>query len=172
MNSYRTTAGDIKSVNQDNKSETLVHRVFVLTILGKGFLGLVQLATAAAVYLGVTDRLPALARSLVAAELAEDPNDFLAARILSLASKLPDTDATFYAIYFSAHGMLHVAVVLALLFGSAWAYPSAIVVLCAFIVYQILEWMSVGGLMLLVLSAIDLLVIYLTLLEWRHLRQR
>jgi uncharacterized membrane protein len=159
-------------VGQGDKGEGLIHRFFLLTILGKGFLGLVQLATAAAVFLGVTDHLPTLARSLVAAELAEDPNDFLAARILSLASKLPATDATFYTIYFAAHGLLHVAVVLALLFGSGWAYPSAIIVLCVFIVYQLLEWSTVGGLMLLVLSAIDLLVIYLTLLEWRHLRKR
>ena len=150
----------------------VVHRFFVLTLLGKGLLGIVQLVTSVAVYLGITDRLPALAQSLVAAELAEDPNDFLAARILSLASRIPDTDATFYAIYFAAHGLLHVAIVMALLIGSGWAYPSAIVVLCAFIVYQILEWMSVGGVMLLLLSAIDILVIYLTVLEWRHHRER
>lgn len=152
------------------RAEKLTHRLFILTILAKGSLGLVQLATAAAIFLGFTDRLPSLAQLLVAAELAEDPNDFLAARIMSLVGALPETDLTFYTYYFAAHGILHVAIVAALLMGANWAYPSTIAVLGIFVIYQILEWSAVGGTMLIVLSVIDLLVIYLTLLEWRHRR--
>ena len=152
------------------RDEKIIHRFFMLTILAKGSLGLIQIATAVAIFFGVTSRLPSLAQSIIAAELAEDPNDFLAARIMSLVSALPETDLTFYTYYFAAHGLLHVAVVVALLVGANWAYPSAVVVLFVFVVYQISEWFTVGGAMLLVLSAIDVLVIYLTLIEWRHHR--
>ncbi len=150
------------------KKHWLAHRFFILTILAKGLLGLVQLATAAAITLGATRLLPSFAQSLVAAELAEDPNDFLAARILSMVARLPEADTTFYALYFAAHGLLHVAVVAALLFSATWAYPFTLLVLCVFVVYQVFEWTAVGGPLLIVLSAIDLLVIYLTVLEWRH----
>ena len=152
------------------RADKLTHQLFMLTILAKGSLGLIQLATASAIFFGFTDRLPSIAQSLIAAELAEDPNDFLAARILTLVRALPETDMTFYTYYFAAHGLLHVVVVAALLIGANWAYPSAIAVLCVFVVYQTFEWVAVGGTMLPVLSAIDLLVIYLTSIEWKHHR--
>jgi len=63
---------------------------------------------------------------------------------------------------------LHVAVVAALLYGARWADYAAIAVLAAFVIYQVLEWFSVGGAMLLVLTAIDLAVIYLTVVEMRR----
>ena len=150
------------------KPHRLAHLFFLLTILAKGMLGVVQLATAASIVLGITSLLPSLVQSLVAVELAEDPNDFVAARLLSFVGRLPETDTTFYALYFAAHGLLHVAVVAALLFSAAWAYPFTIIVLCAFVVYQVVEWTAVGGPLLIALSAIDLLVIYLTRLEWRN----
>jgi uncharacterized membrane protein len=148
------------------------HRLFLASILAKASLGALQLATAAAIFFGITARLPSLAQRLVSAELAEDPNDFLAARIMSLAGVIPKSDLTFYTYYFSAHGALHVVVVTALLSGARWAYPTTILVLAAFVVYQIFEWMAVGGAMLLLLSAIDIAVIYLTLLEWARMQGR
>jgi uncharacterized membrane protein len=157
-------------MKENVRDENMIHRFFMLTILAKGSLGLVQLGTAVAIFYGVTSRLPSLAQSIIAAELAEDPNDFLAARIMSLVGAIPETDLTFYTYYFAAHGLLHVVVVAALLVGANWAYPSAVVVLIIFVVYQIFEWFTVGGVMLLVLSAIDVLVIYLTLIEWRRHR--
>ena len=56
----------------------------------------------------------------------------------------------------------------ALLYGARWADYAAIAVLAAFVIYQVLEWFSVGGAMLLVLTAIDLAVIYLTVVEMRR----
>jgi len=144
------------------------HRLFLLTIIAKGLLGLVQLATAAAITFGVTQQLPGFAEWIFKAELSQDPNDFLASKIISLAGMVPKADLTFYSIYFSAHGALHVAVVAALLYGARWADYAAIAVLAAFVVYQVLEWFFVGGTMLLVLTAIDLAVIYLTVVEMRR----
>ena len=152
------------------RSERALHQIFLLTLAGKGVLGLIQLATAALLSFGFLDRLPALIQWIVKAELAEDPNDFLAAKLLELAGRAPEADIGFYTIYFSAHGSLHVLVVAALLLGSAWAYPATLAVLCAFVVYQVAEWFTVGGVMLLALSAIDLLVIALTIWEWRQRR--
>lgn len=97
------------------------HRLFLLTILAKGGLGLLQIAVAAAIYGGLTDQIPALVQSLVATELAEDPGDFFAGRLLMMVGALPGTDRVFYTLNFAAHGMLHVIVVGALLIGATWA---------------------------------------------------
>lgn len=74
----------------------------------------------------------------------------------------PTSDTAFYSLYFAAHGLLHVAIVAALLWRARWAYHVAVVVLSGFVIYQLFEWFSVGGRMLSMLSAIDLAVIYLT----------
>jgi uncharacterized membrane protein len=144
------------------------HRLFLLTLTGKGLLGLLQLATAVSLFFGVADRLPTLAQRLFASELRQDPSDFLASRLLALAAKVPGANLSFYQIYFAAHGLLHVGVVALLLLGHGAAYPTAIVVLAGFVVYQAVEWVHVGGPMLLILSAIDIAVIWLTLIEWRR----
>lgn len=159
---------EVQQMSEGANSYRLGHDVFVLTLLAKGLLGAVQLFTALLLVLGVGDRLPAIAQWLVKAELAEDPNDPIASRIIDLASRFPGSDMTFYAIYFAAHGVLHLAVVAALFRGLIWSYAAAIVVLFAFVFYQIFSWFSSGGIMLLVLSAIDLLVIFLTYREWAH----
>ncbi|MDP5083945.1 MAG: DUF2127 domain-containing protein [Yoonia sp.] len=143
------------------------HQFFVVTLTAKGLLGLLQVMIAAALSLGVTQDLPQFAQWLVQNELTEDPSDFLASHILTWAQMLPASDTSFYTVYFAAHGTLHLVVVAALLGGARWAHHAAIIVLSAFVVYQIFEWFSVGGAMLIVLTAIDLLVIYLTVQERR-----
>lgn len=149
-------------------SPTVAHRLFLLTLAGKALLGLVQLLTAAALWLGFADRLPAIARRLFAAELSQDPDDFLATRLLALAARIPGSDLNFFQLYFAAHGLLHVGIVALLLLGHGLAYPAAIAVLACFVVYQMIEWAHVGGAMLIALSAIDIAVIWLTLIEWRR----
>jgi uncharacterized membrane protein len=152
------------------RSGRALHKLFLLTLAGKAALGFIQMATAIFLAFGTLDRLPGLMQVIFQAELAEDPNDFLAAKLLELAGHAPEANTGFYTVYFAAHGALHVLVVAALLMGSAWAYPATLAVLCAFVVYQLAEWSAVGGAMLLVLSAIDLAVIALTIWEWRHKR--
>jgi len=143
------------------------HRLFVVSLLAKAALGLIQIATAVTIFAGMIDRLPALAQWLFKAELAENPTDFVATRIIAIVGVMPTTDLTFYTTYFLAHGVLHIAIVFALLFGAAWAHRTAIIVLWAFVIYQMLEWATVGGTALLLLSAIDLAVIYITVREQR-----
>lgn len=143
------------------------HVIFVVTLLGKGVLGAIQIAAGVAIIMGLARHLPEIAQWLVGAELAADPNDWLARRVIALAHSFPPGEMTFYAIYFLVHGLLHLSVVVALLAGALWAYPAAIVTLVGFIIYQTIEWLHVGGMILPVLSVIDIVVIYLTVREWR-----
>ncbi len=145
----------------------LNHRLFVLTIAAKGVLGVIQLATAMVLYFGALQKLPSFAQWLVRNELAENPTDYIALKILQIAGRAPATDVSFYTTYFAAHGLLHIAVVAALLAGVRWAYHAAIIVLSLFVIYQVVEWFAVGGFMLIVLTVIDLAVIYLTVRERR-----
>lgn len=109
-------------------------------------IGLLQLATVAAIHFYAADQLPALAQRVFAAELAEDPNDFLAARIISLAGMAPTSQLAFDVLCFAANELLHVGIVVALLFSVPVASPAAVLVLAAaFLLYQLVEWLSAGG---------------------------
>lgn len=152
----------------DKRSSDTAHLLFLLTLVSKGLLGVIQLASAAAIVFGATQQLPKIAQWIFRTELREDPKDFLATKIISWAGIIPQSDLTFYTIYFSAHGALHIGIVAALLYGAKWADLGAIAILAGFVVYQVMEWFSIGGTMLLVLTAIDLAVIYLTVLEMRR----
>ena len=143
------------------------HRLYVLTLAIKGLLGLFQVLIAVALISGAADQAPAFANWLFSAELAENPKDFFATKIISFVGVFPQTDLTFYKVYFSVHGLLHVGIVAALLFGARWAYHVGVTVLAAFVVYQTIEWFHVHSMMLVVLTAIDLFVIYLTVREHR-----
>ncbi|MFT6676025.1 MAG: putative membrane protein [Sulfitobacter sp.] len=146
-------------------TNALNHRLFLATIVAKGILGIIQVLTAAILYMGLLEHLPSFAQWLVQNELAENPNDYIALKILQIAGTLPTVGYGFYVTYFAAHGLLHVAVVAALLSGARWANHAAVIVLLLFVVYQTVEWFSVGGYMLIVLTVIDLAVVYLTIRE-------
>lgn len=153
------------------ESERFGHLVYVVTLSGKAALGVIQLVIAAAIALGITDRIPAIAMRFAKVELAQDPHDFIATKVLSLSHALPHADMRFYTIYFAAHGLLHVSVAYALLKEYDWAFPVGIGVLSLFVVYQMIDWAMGGGVMLLFLSAVDLLVIFLTVQEWKYRRR-
>ena len=81
------------------------------------------------------------------------------------------SDATLFAIvYLLLHGALKL-VTLALLWKKIlWSYPLSILLLVGFILYQIFEFFNHGSISMLVLCAVDVLMIILTLLEYRKLK--
>ncbi|WP_231105853.1 DUF2127 domain-containing protein [Lactococcus cremoris] len=51
-----------------------------------------------------------------------------------------------------------------------WSYPLSIVLLVGFIIYQMFEFFNHGAISMLVLCVVDLVMIALTLLEYRKLK--
>jgi uncharacterized membrane protein len=70
-------------------------------------------------------------------ELIEDPNDFVAIHLLSIAQNFTVGTQHFYAFYLLSHGVVKVFLVIGLLRNKLWAYPVSLVVLGLFIVYQL-----------------------------------
>jgi len=144
------------------------HKLYVATLAAKAGLGVVQVVIAVALILGAAEQAPGFARWIFSGELAENPSDFFATKIIAAVGAVPATDVAFYKIYFSAHGLLHIGVVGALLYGARWAHHVGIAVLAGFVIYQTIEWFHIHSTMLVVLTAIDLFVIYLTVMENRR----
>lgn len=104
-------------------------------------------------------------------ELLEDPDNVLAHYILNALPGYTDRAQLFVALYLLLHGVVKLALVYGLWRRKLWVYPVAISVFLLFSVYQFYLYLHNGGLPLLVLTGIDLLVVVLTILEYRNIRK-
>jgi uncharacterized membrane protein len=114
--------------------------------------------------------LDRIAHSLTAHELSEDSHDRLAHYILHTTGHLSSGTTLFGAIYLLSHGISKVVLVVLVLREKLWAYPWLIVLLAAFIAYQLYVLAFVGfSWGLVALTAFDLLLVWLT---WREYQAR
>jgi uncharacterized membrane protein len=84
-----------------------------------------------------------------------------------VAEQLGATDPVFAAAYLLSHGSVKIALAIALWMNRLWAYPLAIFVFGAFAVYQVFRLERVYSIGLLLLTISDVVIIWLTLLEYR-----
>lgn len=105
-------------------------------------------------------------------QIAEARTDTLASLTLRAVQQFPVSTQHFYALYLLAHGGLKLVMVLLLWRREIWAYPTAMVVLAGFVLYQLYEFSHAGSPFLLVLAVFDLVMIGLVWQEWQALRGR
>ncbi|MFO1140013.1 MAG: DUF2127 domain-containing protein [Paracoccus sp. (in: a-proteobacteria)] len=144
-----------------------LHWLFESTLLVKGiFATLEALAGMALLFITHGAILRAVAW-LTRNELIEDPGDPLAAHVSNIADKFSADSQHFYAIYLLGHGVVKLVVVVLLARKIAFAYPLGMAVFAGFIAYQLHRWTLTHSPMMLVLSAFDTLLIWLTWKEWQ-----
>lgn len=88
-----------------------------------------------------------------------------------VADQLAATDPIFASLYLLSHGLVKIVLAAALWMNRLWAYPAAIFVFASFAVYQIFRLERVYSIALLLLTISDLVIIWLTLLEYRDKRR-
>ena len=112
-----------------------------------------------------------IVRMLTAHELSQDPHDLIARHLLHTASHLTTSTTLFGAIYLLSHGVAKIVLVVLVLRDKLWAYPWLIVLLLAFIAYQLYRitfvHFSVG---LAALTVFDALLVWLTWREYQAKR--
>ena len=112
-----------------------------------------------------------IVRTLTAHELTEDPHDLIARYLLHTASHLTTSTTLFGAIYLLSHGATKIVLVALVLRDMLWAYPWLIVLLLAFIAYQVYRLtfvhFSVG---LTALTVFDAFLVWLTWREYQAKR--
>ncbi|UJJ52760.1 MULTISPECIES: DUF2127 domain-containing protein [Rhodanobacter] len=152
------------------KLARLSHRAFQVGVVLKGVDGVLELLGSAALLLTTQTTIRRAVSLLTNEELAEDPRDYLANHVVHMAQQLSLRTQHFAAIYLFAHGAIKIVLVVGLLRGLRWSYPAALLVLTAFIGYQLYRLAYLPSLGLYVLTALDLAVVLLIWREWRHAR--
>ena len=152
-------------------NERHIHQIFEISILLKGAHALVECVGGLLLAAISTDTIKQLVDILTQSELVDDPNDFVATHLLSLAQSLTVSTQHFYAFYLLSHGLVKVLLVIGLLRNKLWAYPASLIVLGLFIVYQLYRFSYTHGIGLIVLTVFDVFVIALIWHEYRLVRR-
>lgn len=109
---------------------------------------------------------------LTAPELSEDPHDWLANYLSSAAQKFSSGAQSFASAYLVIHGLIKVFLVVGLVCGRhLWVYTASMWALVAFIVYQMWLYSRAPSTWLLLLTLLDLVVIYLVWREYQWRKQ-
>src|SRR5262249_23322917 len=98
-------------------------------------------------------------------ELDPDSSLFLAA--MRWAENLSPQSTTVATVYLFAHGIIKVILVVALLSRKIWAYPTAIIILLLFMVYEMQRIYTHHSIMLSVAAVLDAAVVVLIYREFR-----
>ena len=148
-----------------NKEE-LLDVSFNAMLLGKSIFAFVEFLSGLLLIFIPLDLIKSTIQHL-AAPIAFAP---LSSMITNAGERLTSDATLFAVIYLLLHGALKL-VTLALLWRKIlWSYPLSIVLLVGFITYQMFEFFNHGAISMLVLCVVDLVMIALTLLEYRKLK--
>ena len=150
----------------------LLDRSFRVGVTLKGLDGGLELIGGIVLLFTTPEAINHVMRALTQHELSQDPNDFIARHLLHSAGELTHGTALFAAVYLITHGVSKIVLVVALLRDELWAYPAMIVLLAAFIVYQLYRLVVRPGVGLVLLTAFDALIVWLTGREYRSKRRR
>lgn len=151
------------------REETL-HLVFEASLLVKGAFALLEIASGIVAYFISQQFLLNLMTEITQDELREDPRDFIANYLLHQAQHVSLSAQHFAAFFLFSHGPVKLWLIAGLLRERLWYYPTAIVVFALFIVYQLYRFSFTHSVLLLVITALDVVIIGLTLHEYRYLR--
>ena len=144
---------------------TVLDRVFWVSLTIKGLDGVLELVGGVLLLIVSPQQIGLLGRILTQHELAQDPDDFIANTVLHFTSNLDISTSLFGAVYLLLHGLVKVVLVWAVLRDKLWAYPWMIAFLIAFIAYQSYQIILSFSWGLLLLTAFDIFVVWIT---WRE----
>ncbi|MGN6324634.1 DUF2127 domain-containing protein [Pseudolysinimonas sp.] len=142
--------------------------VFLIGIAFKALDGLVEVVVGLPLLFLSPATLTALVRGATAGELLEDPHDRVARLLQSGVAQLHGHGAFFLGVYLLVHGVVKLAIVVALVVGATRVYPWAIAALSALTIYQIVEFALHPSVGIALLTLLDIAIIALTVREWRE----
>jgi uncharacterized membrane protein len=145
-------------------------QLFRIALAIKALDGAAELLGALALLLVPGAALQALISDVVARDLLGPPDGSLARHFVAGTAEFVSGSRTFVVIYLGLHGIVKLALVAALLRKWRPAYPVAVVVLGAFVGYELYRATQTGSILLPLLAVLDIAIIVMIVREYRLLR--
>jgi uncharacterized membrane protein len=145
--------------------------LFRIAMAFKGIDGLVELIGGITLLLVSQAAVQKVIAAVVTHDLLGPPDGSLTRHFVEGTAEFASGNRTFVVLYLLLHGVIKVALVIALLRHWLPAYPVAMVVLGLFVLYELYRATQTGSVLLPVLAALDVVVIALVVREYRALRR-
>ncbi|CRY55919.1 Predicted membrane protein [Yersinia intermedia] len=150
--------------------EQNIHAVFEVSLLLKAILAVMEIIAGILTYFITPQFLLHLLHRITQVEFIEDRGDVVANYLLHAAQSLSISSLHFAAFYLVAHGAIKLWIIVGLWRKKLGYYPMAIVIFSLFIAYQLYRYTFTHSPMLILITLLDVVVIVLTILEYRQLR--
>lgn len=152
--------------------EKNIHFIFEVSLLLKAAFALFEIIGGVLVYFISQEFVIKLVFLLTQDELLEDPKDLIAQYLIHSAQAFSISTQHFAAFFLLSHGIIKLFLVIGLLREKRWYYPAAIIVFTLFVLYQLYRFNFTHSLWLLLITLLDILVIWLTWHEYMYLRKQ
>ena len=139
---------------------------FRVALVLKGIDGVLEILGSAAFFSVGPGFILMVVKFVTQDEIAEDPHDLVANFLRRTAAHLSLSGEHFIGMYLLIDGVVKVALVIALLKRVRRAYPVAITIFFALFIYESYRFTIHPSFALIVLSAADLVVLALILIEY------
>ena len=156
--------------SQPTHERSWLDKAYLISVAVKGFDGLVELIAGIWLIVAPTS-LHAILVS-VAGEAAEHQGRFaalIAENVAHVDKDLAKGGLVIVVLFLISHGVVKLALVYALLRKILWAYPYALLVLTAFLVYQLYVCILHPSLGMVIFALLDAAIIWIVWREWRTL---
>jgi uncharacterized membrane protein len=151
---------------------TPLDKIFKISLALKGLDGVLELVGGILLLLVSPAQMVSVVHFLTQHELSEDPNDLVATTLVHWAGAMTVSATLFGAVYLLLHGLVKVVLVWAVLRDKLWAYPWMIAFLLVFIAYQGYQLLVAFTWGMVLLTAFDIFIVWLTWHEYRAHRAR
>lgn len=146
-------------------------RIFYIGIFFKGVDGAIELFTAITLFFINPDQIHKLVALATREELAKDPHDFIANLLLNNTNHISRNAITFLIVYLLIHAAVKLVAVFGIILKQLWAYPFALITLGLLTLYQLYEIIVRPSLGMILLTALDIFVIWLIAREYTKIRE-
>jgi uncharacterized membrane protein len=154
------------------KQNKIIDRIFEVGVLIKALFGVFELLAGVMFAISGEKILNGLIILVTRQEIIEDPNDTIANYLIKMSTDMSFGTQAFAIFYLLFHGVMNIFFAVFLLKEKIWAYPAAISVFGAFIIYQIYRLMHTHSLVLLCLIIFDIFIIIFVWLEYIRIKKK
>ncbi len=159
-------------MEQDFLKNKVVHSLFEMTILIKGVNGFLEIIIGILFLFFKTEDIYKAMISVTGYRIVSHSGHFTTNYLLKQANNFSLSTKYFIALYFIFYGIVNIFLVISLLKGKLWAYPTAIIFFILFIFYQIYRFFLRRSGLLLFFTIFDIFLVFLTWLEYKRLKEK
>ncbi len=152
------------------KKSTMDYKLARFLVYFKGLFGIIELIIGLGLLLVGPKALNKYMLLLVEFEPFDKPSRVIDTTTQFIANHVLGSLHLLIALYMIVHGLVFIAVVIALVHKKLWAFPTAGILLALFIVYQIYRLALAFSLILLIFTLIDIAIMFFLRYEYRRIK--